>query len=48
MTGYERVYRNFFDFVAPHAELVRGWGEGGPSNRFLMIAPRSSSDGSGG
>jgi uroporphyrinogen-III decarboxylase len=38
------LYQSLRDYVAPHVDLIAGWGVGGHLNRFLMIPPASIVD----
>jgi uroporphyrinogen-III decarboxylase len=36
---WEETYQDLFRHVSPHADVIRSWGLGGWSNRFLMVPP---------
>ena len=42
MRGWKltELYKELFDYVSPHADVIRGWDIGQYINRYLMIPPR--------
>jgi uroporphyrinogen-III decarboxylase len=34
------IYKDLFEFVSPHVDVMKGWDIGGCINRFLMIPPK--------
>ena len=33
------LYKELFNYVSPHVDVIRGWGIGPYINRYLMIPP---------
>lgn len=36
---HDPLYKALYDDIAPHADVIAGWGFGGWGNRYLMVSP---------